>query len=400
MEIQMPVVIVGAGPAGLATSACLNKLSIQNIVLERDDCHSSLWRKRTYDRLKLHLGKGFCNLPHKPFSSDLPLFIPRVDFLRYLDDYVTTFKIFIRYNRFVHEASFDVNTGKWRVCVMDSVKNVGEVYVADYLVVASGESCDAYIPKITRLEKFEGEYFHCNKYQNGRPYYDKNVLVVGSGNSGMEIGYDLSTWGANTAMVIRSPVHFLIKEMVYIGMTMLKYFSVENVDKLMFFMSKLVYGDLSKYGLVRPKEGPFALKLKGGRTPTVDVGTIKQIKAGKIKVYSEISSIKNGKTIEFVDGKTGEFDVIIFATGYRTNVHKWLKVDYKVLFNENGMPKAAYPNHWKGENGVYGVGFSRRGLQGINYDAQRVAKDISVTINARKIHAADDEANILLKSSY
>lgn len=73
--------------------------------------------------------------------------------------------------------------------------------------------------------------------------------------------------------------------MVYIGMSLLKYLSIENVDKLMFFMSKLVYGDLSKYGLVRPKEGPFALKLKGGRTPTVDVGTIKRIKQGKIKVF-------------------------------------------------------------------------------------------------------------------
>lgn len=72
--------------------------------------------------------------------------------------------------------------------------------------------------------------------------------------------------------------------MVYIGMSLLKYVSVENVDKLMLVMSKLLYGDLSKYGLIRPKEGPFALKLKGGRTPTVDVGTIKHIKEGKIKV--------------------------------------------------------------------------------------------------------------------
>lgn len=208
--MEVPVVIVGAGPAGLATSACLNKHSIPNIVLEKDDCHAPLWRKKTYDRLKLHLSKEFCNLPHMSFSSDLPTFVPRVGFLRYLDDYVTHMKIDIRCNRYVDDASYDVNGGKWRVSVKGTTSFVDdEIYVADYLVVATGENCEAYIPKINGLESFEGEYIHCSNYLNGRPWYNKNVLVVGSGNSGMEISYDLSTWGANTSIVIRSPVSFL-----------------------------------------------------------------------------------------------------------------------------------------------------------------------------------------------
>ncbi|KAK2390470.1 putative indole-3-pyruvate monooxygenase YUCCA10 [Trifolium repens] len=397
MEIEIPVVIVGAGPAGLATSACLNKFSIPNIVLEKDDCHASLWRKRAYDRIKLHLAKEFCNLPHMPFSSDLPKFVPRVDFLRYLDEYVINFKISIRYNQYVNDASFDVKSGKWRVIVKDNTLNVDEIYVADHLVVATGENCDPYIPMINGLENFEGDYLHCNKYLNGRSWYDKNVLVVGSGNSGMEIAYDLSTWGANTSMVIRSPVHYFTKEMVYVGMSLLKYISINKVDKLMVSMSKLKYGDMSKYGLVRPKEGPFASKVSGGRTPTIDVGCIKKIKKGKVKVYPAIASIKKGKIIEFEDGKSDEFDVIVFATGYKTNVQKWLK-DYKELFNENGMPKPCYPNHWKGGNGIYCAGFSKNGLKGIAYDAQKIADDIcSLTINARKLPAVA-ETNAQIKS--
>ncbi|MCI38346.1 flavin containing monooxygenase YUCCA10-like protein [Trifolium medium] len=73
--------------------------------------------------------------------------------------------------------------------------------------------------------------------------------------------------------------------MVYVGMSMLKYISIDKVDKLMLAMSKLKYGDMSKYGVVRPKEGPFAMKMSGGRTPTIDVGCIKRIKKGKVKVY-------------------------------------------------------------------------------------------------------------------
>ncbi|KAJ0959377.1 putative indole-3-pyruvate monooxygenase [Helianthus annuus] len=77
MKQETVVVIVGAGPAGIATSACLNLLSIPNIVLEREDCYSSLWQKKAYDRLKLHLAKNFCQLPHMPFPLSAPTFVPK-----------------------------------------------------------------------------------------------------------------------------------------------------------------------------------------------------------------------------------------------------------------------------------------------------------------------------------
>ncbi|MED6131875.1 hypothetical protein PIB30_014092 [Stylosanthes scabra] len=380
--IEVPVVIVGGGPAGIATAGCLNKLKISNIVLERDDCHASLWRKRAYDRLKLHLGKDFCTLPHYPFPSDFPNFVPRVDFLRYIDSYIAHFGIAINYNRFVDSAFIDESSGKWRIHVNNKCSGAAEIYAAEFLVVATGENSEEYIPKIDGLESYEGEHMHCSKYLNGRDMYGKNVLVVGCGNSGMEIAYDLSNWGAYTSIVVRSPVHYFSKEMVFAGMLMLKHLKVEKVDKMLVFMSKMKYGDMSKYGLKRPKEGPFALKIKGGATPTIDVGCIKKIKKGKIKVFPGISSIKKGTVVKFVDGQHAHFDAIIFATGYKTNVLKWLK-DYKELFNENGMPKPCYPNHWKGEHGIYSAGFSRRGLEGISFDAKKIANDINMTLNSR-----------------
>jgi len=74
---EVVVAIVGVGPSGLAAVACLNCLGIANIVLEREDCSASLWRNRSYDRLKLHLAKQFCELPHMPFPSNSPTFVPR-----------------------------------------------------------------------------------------------------------------------------------------------------------------------------------------------------------------------------------------------------------------------------------------------------------------------------------
>lgn len=47
------------------------------------------------------------------------------------------------------------------------------------------------------------------------------------------------------------------------------------------------------------------------------------------------------------------------------------------FFTKDGMPKTPFPNGWKGENGLYTVGFTRRGLQGTSYDAVKIAQDIA-----------------------
>ncbi|VAI69632.1 unnamed protein product [Triticum turgidum subsp. durum] len=59
---------------------------------------------------------------------------------------------------------------------------------------------------IPGLQSFPGDVIHCSSYKSGKSYYGMNVLVVGSGNSGMEIAYDLAAHGANTSIIIRSPV--------------------------------------------------------------------------------------------------------------------------------------------------------------------------------------------------
>lgn len=47
------------------------------------------------------------------------------------------------------------------------------------------------------------------------------------------------------------------------------------------------------------------------------------------------------------------------------------------FFNKDGYPKTAFPNGWKGESGLYAVGFTRRGLSGASADAMRAAKDLA-----------------------
>ncbi|KAB2603653.1 indole-3-pyruvate monooxygenase YUCCA10 [Pyrus ussuriensis x Pyrus communis] len=328
---EVQVVIVGAGPAGLATSACLNHLKIPNVVLEREDCYASLWKKKSYDRLKLHLAKEFCELPYMPYPSNAPTYIPKDMFVQYLDNYVSQFKINPKCNRSVKSAFFDANVEKWRVTVENILSGEQEMYLGKFLVVASGENSVGYIPHVQGLDGFKGEAVHSSKYENGRKYSGKNVLVVGSGNSGMEIAYDLSNSGANTSIVVRSPVHVLNKEIVHFGMVLLKFIPLKIVDKVVVRLGKLKYGNLSKFGIRRPKEGPFYLKATKGRSATIDVGCIKKIKTAEIKVLPSITSI-DGNLIKFANGNYNWYDAIIFATGYSSSVLNWFKVCVCLIF--------------------------------------------------------------------
>ncbi|XP_058099705.1 probable indole-3-pyruvate monooxygenase YUCCA10 [Magnolia sinica] len=368
------VVIVGAGPSGLATSACLNLLSIPNIILEREDCCASLWKKRAYDRLNLHLAKQFCHLPHMPHPPSSPTYIPKKDFIQYIDQYVSHFKLAPLYCRSVESALFDQDVGRWVVEARNLVTDEVEEYRGQFLIVASGENSQGFIPDIPGLETFPGEVVHSNLYKSGSDYSDKAVLVVGSGNSGMEIAFDLSNFGANTSIVVRSPVHVLTRDMVHLGMVLLKYLPCSLVDTITLLLSKLKFGDLSKYGIRRPAKGPFHLKAIAGRSPVIDVGTIGKIMSREIEVLPALASIRDCFA-NFADGTSHPFDAIVFATGYRSTANCWLKGD-DYLLDAEGMPLPSFPNHWKGKGGLYCVGLSRRGLAGVSMDAVNVANDI------------------------
>ncbi|KAL4557400.1 hypothetical protein LXL04_035576 [Taraxacum kok-saghyz] len=378
MKQETVVVIVGAGPAGIATSACLNLLSIPNVILERDDCYASLWQKKAYDRLKLHLAKNFCELPHMPFPVSAPTFVSKYMFVQYLHRYVSEFNVDPLYQRSVESAWYDEVAKRWMVTARNGVSGFVEEYVGEFLVVATGENSEGFIPSVYGLDSFTGSVTHSIEYQNGKKFGNKNVLVVGAGNSGMEIAYDLSNWGAQTSIVVRSPVHVLTKELVQLGMYLLKYLSCTFVDKIVLMFCKLLYGDLCKYGIQRPRKGPFCLKRETGRSPVIDVGTVARIKSGDIEVMSAIEEIK-GDQIKFIDGQQKQFDGIVFATGFTSTVRKWLKDDGG-LFNEKGMPHLKSPNHWKGEHGLYCVGFASAGLFGISNDAKNIANDISQNV--------------------
>ncbi|KAM0894261.1 hypothetical protein ACQ4PT_024591 [Festuca glaucescens] len=208
------VLIVGAGPAGLATAACLTQLSIPYVIVEREYCSASLWRNRAYDRLKLHLAKEFCELPHMSYPADAPTYIPKALFVKYVDDYIECFNIQPKYLTSVESSTYDGEKKVWSIVAHDMVECKRINFTTKFLVVASGENSAENIPVIPGLQNFPGETIHSSRYKSGKSFSGKSVLVIGSGNSGMEIAYDLATHGVNTSIVVQGSISEIMGNIV------------------------------------------------------------------------------------------------------------------------------------------------------------------------------------------
>jgi len=153
---RYPVVVVGGGPAGLATSAELQRRRIEHVVLERGDTVGYSWAN-LYDSLTLHTGKHLSTLPGMSFSRTVPIFPSRADFVAYLHRYVEVFELPIETGRLV--TAVEPNDGGWTVRT-----RAGDIG-ATSVVMATGIVSAPRMPTISGRERFRGRVMHSVDYR-------------------------------------------------------------------------------------------------------------------------------------------------------------------------------------------------------------------------------------------
>jgi indole-3-pyruvate monooxygenase len=331
MNKPVDVAIVGAGPAGLAVAACLQRAGRSFVLIERHGSVGSSWRTH-YDRLHLHTDKAHSSLPHYKLPKHYPRYPSRQQVVDYLEDYARHFDLQPRLNEEVQSAR--------RVGDSWELTSSRDKYQARSLVVAAGYNSEPNMPTWPGQDAYQGTVLHSKQYRNAAAFKDQNVLVVGLGNSGGELLIDLWEHGARPAIAVRSPVNVIPREVMgtpFLTMGILQSWLPSRLaDALNAPVTNAIIGDLRPFGLRRPADGPITQIREQGRVPFIDVGTIRLIKAGHVKVYPNIERFTQTGVV-FADGRQQDFDAVVLATGFRPVVQRWLQAPPDAL-NEQGVP--------------------------------------------------------------
>ena len=369
-----PVLVIGAGPAGLATSACLRREGVQHAVIDKDDRVAPAWH-RHYARLHLHTVKRHSTLPFTAWGRDVAAYPSRAQVVEYFE----------RYAR-----EHDVRP-QWGVDVQRVTRRADDLLVrtsagersVQAVVIATGYNRVPFVPTLPGADAFGGLAAHSSAYRDPAPFAGKRTLVVGCGNSGAEIALDLAEHGVDVSMVVRGPVHVVPRDLLgrpsQATNIMLSRLPLALRDALVSATMRLAVGDLSKWGIVRPAMGLNAMIDTLGRVPMLDIGTIAMVKKGRIRVVPGVRSLAPGRAV-FDDGREQQVDAIVFATGFRTGLHDLVE-GFDMITDERGRPHRFGAE--TGIAGLYFVGFRNPGtgaLREIAIEARKVARAIRVKL--------------------
>ena len=177
-------VVIGAGPAGLATAAQLRRRGVPVLVLERSDAVASSWRCR-YDRLRLNSGRPFSKLPGARYPRGTGIFPSRDQVVEHLEDYARDNQVDVRFRTRVER--IDRDGSGWLLTT-----STGEIAAGPRRGRGRATSTPSRSRAGPAATTFEGRLIHSAEYRNPETFRGHDVLVVGPGCSGMEIAYDLA----------------------------------------------------------------------------------------------------------------------------------------------------------------------------------------------------------------
>jgi indole-3-pyruvate monooxygenase len=362
--IAASVAVIGAGPAGLAVGACLNKAGLDFVMLEKEHQVGASWR-RHYARLHLHTVRQYSSLPFLPFPKDYPRYVPRELMIRYLENYAAHFALQPRFGETVRAVERDADA--W------IVRSTSLSVRAGFVVIASGYNAEPVIPSLPGIDTFTGEVIHSTAYVDAKPFAGRSVLVIGMGNTGAEIALDLAEGDARPTISLRDGVHIVPRDLFgipiqLVGMLASGWLPGRFNDAIFPAILDLVLGKPARHGIARPAQGILQQCTELGRIPVIDVGTLDKIAKQAIGTAPGISMITPEGAM-FQDGSSLKCDAIILASGYRPNYRNFLTADIQP---SNGLSNQQ-------NSSIYCVGFHNviSGLlREISREAAAVVRDI------------------------
>jgi putative flavoprotein involved in K+ transport len=373
------VVVVGAGPAGLAVARELtHRHAVSALVIEQAAAPAASWRNR-YDNFRLNTNGFLSHLPGQRLPLSAGRWPTKEDMVGYFDSYVRrqhiTVKLGCRVTGLDHAAS------GWRVHTSSGQLDPAAV------VLATGRYRTPTMPAWPGLSRFTGEMLHSGHFRNAWPFQGRDVLVVGAGNSAADIAVAVADTGARKVwLAVRTPPHLVRRAIGGIPSDLfLELFSripARVVDPVAARLNRLLLGDMSGYGFNRPPLGLKATVELRGRIPTLADELVDGVRAGRIEVVSAVTSVERDR-VRLADGNQVTPDTIIAATGFDTDLDDL--IGHLGVLDEHGNPRGGFAAHLGGGLFTIGYGIPPSGpLRAIRLASTPLAGEVAAYLNARK----------------
>lgn len=293
------IVMVGAGPAGLAIAYELQQRNVPFQVVEQGQVGES-WRHH-YDRLRLHTLKAVSGLPGLPMPAAYPRFPSGAEVHAYFQAYAHHFGFPIQSG--VRVTAAQPQGEGWRL-----ETSSGEIR-ADILVLTTGIWHQPYVPAFAGMDAFQGQWLHSSRYRNAEPFREQRVLVVGVGNSGSEIAVDLMENGVETAIAIRSGATFVPYPTSALAVQVAAWSVRHAPPALAEGLLRRIRRDYGVIGIPLPRKSLL------DSYPVVGYDLPEAVAGGAITRYGGVHRFTPNGVV--VDGGEIEVDSVILATGYR-----------------------------------------------------------------------------------
>lgn len=340
------LIVIGAGQSGLATAHAAARRGARTLVLEAAGEAGGSW-PRYYDSLTLFSPARFSALPGRPFPGDGDRYPARDEVVAYLRDYAAGLDADLRFGQRVTAVSR--HGDGLTAATADGARFEGRA-----LVAATGGFSRPRVPALPGLDSFTGRVLHSAEYRTPKAFADQRVVVVGGGNSGVQIATELAAT-ARVSLASRAPLAWVDQRPL--GRDLHWWFTRTGLDA-----------------------APLRQVWRRGTTPVLDDGRHRAAFDSGNPDRREMFAGLEAEKVEWSDGRRERVDAVILATGYRPALD-WLS-------GTGALDAAGAPLHRGGvSTTVPGLGyvglefqrsFSSATLRGVGRDARHVLRRLRV----------------------
>ena len=310
--------IIGAGSSGIAAAKVLYELGVPFDCIESSDRVGGNWVFKNKNEVSsayrsLHINTSRDKMAYSdfPMPAHFPDYPHHAQIAQYFDSYVDHFgfRDRILFNTTVTRAELTAD-GLWKL-----VFSTGEMRLYDALIVANGHHWDPRWPEPGFSGEFFGTTLHAHHYIDNQPFRDKHVVVVGMGNSAMDIAVECSQVASRVYLSARRGAYVCPKYVFgrpldsFLNSPHWPLWLKEALGNLIY---KLSVGDLRRYGLPQPAHRPLQAH------PTISSDIFLRLGSGDVVPKPNLKRLL-GERVEFDDGSIETADVIIYCTGYKVS---------------------------------------------------------------------------------